>query len=117
MRRLQLSPTLKTPLGAGEHSESLRSSERGNGQDVPALGDHSTTTEPEPRTRGARPGAEAKASHLPLGCCQNPTPVHVEHFAISVTLIPAAHWGDLENIPNSIEVADNNRTHDSCAFC
>ncbi|RMC07979.1 hypothetical protein DUI87_15451 [Hirundo rustica rustica] len=94
------------PFSAAEHTESPHSSEQANGKGVPALGDHGTTREPEPRTRGARPGAAGKASPLPLGCCRNPIPVHMEHLAISVTLIPAVRWADLENIPNNIKVAD-----------
>lgn len=113
-RRLQLSLTLKMPLGAAECTELLHSLERGNGKGVPAPGDHGTTTEPEPRTCGARPGAAGKASYLPLGCCQNHIPVH---FTVSVTLIPAVHWADLESIPNNIKVDDKVIEHDSYTFC
>lgn len=38
--------TLKMPLGAAEHTESLHSLEWDNGKGVPALGGHGTTTEP-----------------------------------------------------------------------
>lgn len=112
VRRLQLSLTLKLPLGAAEHTGSPHSSEQDDSKGGSCPWWHRTTMEPNPC--GARPGAAGKASHLPHGCCQNPIPVH---FTVSVPLIPAVCWADLENIPNNIKVADKVIEHNSCAFC
>lgn len=111
MRRLQLSLTLKSPLGAAEHTGSPHSLEWDNGNGVPALGDHRTTTEPEPRTWGQ--GQEQQGGHLtfPMAAARIPS----QSTSLSVlTLIPALHWAELENIPTNIKVA---KTHDSCTFC